>query len=327
MTWARIPKAEIHLHLEGAAPPAFIRAIAAEQGAHLDGVFDRAGHYQWRDFADFLDCYQRATSVLTAPDHFRRLVEAVLRQSAAQGVVYTEIFIAPHVADGHDPGAWVDRLAAMEAGADAVPEVETRFIAIAIRNLGPESAVEAARLAAEHATPRLTGFGMAGEERYLTVVDFAPAFAMAREAGLGLTCHAGELMGPESVKDALDILGVTRLGHGVRAIEDPALVDRLAAENIVLEVNLGSNLALGLYPDLASHPVTRLRDAGVRVTLSTDDPPYFHTSLSAEYEALARHHGWKRSDFDAANRNAMEAAFCDDETRRRILARIESETG
>ena len=157
MDWARFPKTELHLHLEGAAPPSFIRTLAEEQGLSLDGVFDEAGHYRWSDFSDFLDVYTRATSVLTTADHYRRLVEVVLRQSASQGTVYTELFITPQIAGQGDPGSWSEHLAAMEEGAAAVPEVEARFISITIRNLGPQAAIQAARLTVDHPSPRPDG--------------------------------------------------------------------------------------------------------------------------------------------------------------------------
>ncbi|MBB5515067.1 adenosine deaminase [Rubricella aquisinus] len=322
MNWQTLPKTELHLHLEGAAPPAFIQELAVEQGVELNGVFDAFGKYQWTDFAEFLDCYTRACTVLNSPDAFRRLAEAVLRQSAEHGVIYTEIFISPDFCGGGDPVAWQEYLAALDEGADAVPEVECRWIATAIRHLGPAKAIRDARITADSVGGRLTGFGMGGEERYLTAADFAPAFAIAGEAGLGLTSHAGEVVGPESVRDTLDHLGVTRIGHGVRSIEDTDLVSRLVAEGITLEVNPGSNIALSVYDDWADHSVARLRDAGVKVTLSTDDPPYFHTTMTHEYEMMNRVFGWTRADFDAANRLAMEAAFCDDATRTRLMTQF-----
>ncbi len=260
--WAALPKVELHLHLEGAAPPAFIRRLAAEKRIDLDGVFTADGGYAWTDFAEFLRTYEAACAVLRTPDDFRRLTAAVLEASAADGVIYTEIFLAPDLCGGGDPGAWPDYLAAIVEGAAAVPAVTTRFIATAIRHFGPDRAIAAARTTAAHPHPWLTGFGMGGEERFGDPADFAPAFAIAGEAGLGLTVHAGEIRGPESVAAALDALPVSRIGHGVRAIEDPDLVARLADRGIVLETNPGSNLALGLYPDWPSHPVARLRAAG-----------------------------------------------------------------
>lgn len=327
-SWAEAPKVELHLHLEGAAPPAFIRTLAAEKGLRLDGLFAADGSYAWDDFAGFLAAYERACAVLRTPGDFGRLVEAVLAKSAADGVVYTEIFLAPDLCGGGDPGAWPDYLAAMSeaaAAAEAAHGIVARFIPTAIRHFGPVRAENAARLTAVSAGTCVTGFGMGGEERIFHPRDFARAFAIAAEAGLGLTVHAGEIAGPDSVRAALDHLPVTRIGHGVRAIEDADLVRRLAAEGVVLEVSPGSNLALGLYPDWPAHPVAQLRDAGVKVTLSTDDPPYFHTDLPREYAALAAAFGWTAVDFRSINRIAAEAAFCDAQTRARVIARLEGE--
>jgi adenosine deaminase len=321
--WRALPKVELHLHLEGAAPSGFIRELAAEKGVDLSRIFDDAGHYVWTDFAQFLATYEAACSVLQTPDDFRRLTAAVLAASEAEGVVYTEIFLAPDLCGGGDPGAWPEYLSAIIEGAASVPAVTVRFIPTAIRHFGAERAEAAARTTVACSHAHVTGFGMGGEERFGHPMDYVRAFATAAEAGLGLTVHAGEIAGPESVRAALDHLPVTRIGHGVRAIEDPALVKRLADQGITLEVNPGSNIALGLYPDWAAHPVARLRAAGVPVTLSTDDPPYFHTTLSGEYAALAAAFGWTGADFAAINRVAMEAAFCDAATRAAILRRLE----
>jgi len=322
-----LPKVELHLHLEGAAPPEFIRGLAAEQGATLEGVFAPDGSYAWGDFAEFLQTYARACEVLRGPEEFRRLTEAVLAKSAADGVIYTEMFIAPDICGGGDAGAWAEYLAAIVAGADAAKKahgIEARFISTAIRNLGPEAAENAARVTLAHPSPMLTGWGMGGEERHLKAADFARAFAIAGEAGLGLTSHAGEICGAESVAETLDHLQVARIGHGVRSIEDPDLVRRLADEGVVLEVNPGSNVALSVFPDLASHSIAALREAGVPVTISTDDPPYFHTDMIKEYRELAATFGWTPADFAEMNRVALDAAFLDDDTRAALNARLDA---
>lgn len=319
-----MPKVELHLHLEGAAPPAFIRDLAAEQGRDLSSIFDENGAYKWHDFAEFLRVYEAACSVLKGPDEFRRLTERVLAEQAAHNVIYTEIFLAPDLCNG-DAGAWPDYLAAMIEGAEAAKAahgIEARFISTCVRHFGPENAVKVAKLTAETAGPMLTGFGMGGEERHLMPADFAPAFAICEEAGLALTCHAGEIEGPEMVRATLDAINVRRIGHGVRAVEDPALVKRLADEGIVLEVNPGSNISLQVFPDWADHPIETLRAAGVPVTVSTDDPPYFHTDMTHEYTMLNRHLGWDAATLRAQNRVAMDAAFCDTATKAAISARL-----
>ena len=323
--WQRFPKVELHLHLEGAAPPEFIRELAGEQRVRLDGVFDAAGAYKWDDFAQFLKVYEAACQVLRGPEEFYRLVQAVLAAQAEHGVVYTEHFISPFHCGNGDPVAWAEHLSALEEGAEAAEAalgITCRFISTAIRHHGPDTARATADLTAKTATGRLTGFGMGGEERHLMPADFAMAFAAAAEAGLGITSHAGEICGADQVAATLDALPVTRIGHGVRAIEDMAVVERLAREEIVLEVNPGSNISLSVFPDWAAHPITRLRDAGVKVTVSTDDPPYFHTDMTAEYDGLARHHGWEEEHFQAANDTAIAAAFCDEATRDAVRAKL-----
>lgn len=321
-----LPKAELHLHLEGAAPPAFIRALAKEKGIDIAGIFDAQGGYAYRDFGHFLQVYEAACTTLQTPEDFRRLTLAVLEDRARDGVIYAETFLSPDFCGGGDLVAWRDYLHAI---ADAAAEAERtmgitlRGIVTAIRHFGPEKSRATALCAAQTAGDFLTGFGIAGDEKAGHPRDFTWAFDCAREAGLRLTAHAGEWGGAQSVRDALDHLRVERIGHGVQAIDDPALVARLADERIVLEVCPGSNVTLGVYPDFARHPIARLRERGVIVTISTDDPPFFHTSLAREYDALAGVFGWTEDDFRAMNGDAMHAAFCDDATRNQIVKTIE----
>ena len=324
--WASVPKTELHLHIEGAAPPDFIRMLAAEKNGDLSKIFKDDGSYVWKDFAEFLKTYEAACSVLQTPDDFRRLTEAVLDVSAAHGVVYTEMFLSPDFCGGGDLEVWKDYLAAMTAGAEngkAKHGIETRFISTCIRHFGPEKAEQTAKITAATAGGLLTGFGMGGEERHLQASDFTKAFEIAGAAKLGLTSHAGEICGADSVRETLDSMKVTRIGHGVRAIEDADLVARLAEEQIVLEVCPGSNISLNVFQTWGDHPIAKLRDAGVPVTVSTDDPPYFYTDMTQEYGNLHKTFGWDLADFQDINRTAMNAAFCDDETRQRVMAKFE----
>ncbi len=325
MSFRSLPKVELHHHLEGAAPPAFIRSLAKQKNLDISGIFGPDGAYKYRDFLQFLDIYEAATAPLSTPQDYANLVTAVLEEAAEHGVIYLESFLSPDFCGGRDVGAWKEYLHAMQDAAAAAETqgITLRGIVTCIRHFGPEAAIETARCAQETAGDWIVGFGMGGDENSGHPRDFAYAFDMAREAGLRLTSHAGEWRGPEEIRDTLDHLKVERIGHGVRAIEDPALVDHLAKTGVVLEVCPGSNVALGVYPDFASHPIARLRDAGVRVTVSTDDPPFFHTSMSREYDELARAFGWDAPDFAALNRVALDAAFCDEQTRARIAKRLE----
>lgn len=327
MSYRDYPKVELHLHVEGAAPPEFVRGLAKEKNIDLSGIFAADGSYSYTDFWHFLKVYEAATSVLTSPEDYARLTRAVLAESAASGVVYSETFLSPDFCGGRDVSAWKEYLHAIREAAEEAERqdgITLRGIVTCIRHFGPEKAKETALCAAESAGDWLVGFGIAGDEKAGKPGDFAYAFDMAREAGLRLTAHAGEWGGAESVRDALRDLGVERIGHGVRSIEDPALVDRLAEDGVVLEVCPGSNVALGIYPTWTAHPIARLREKGVRVTVSTDDPPFFHTTMTNEFDRLADAFGWEEDDFAALNRTAMEAAFCDDETRARCLTILES---
>lgn len=324
-----LPKVELHLHLEGGAPPAFIRGLAKEKRVDIDGIFNEDGSYRFADFWDFLKVYEAATTTLQSPQDFYRLTLAVLEESAANGVIYSETFISPDFCGGRDLGAWREYLHAIEEAAmkaEADFGITLRGIVTPIRHFGPEKARETARCAAETAGRFITGFGIGGDEKVGKLADFAWSFDMAREAGLQITAHAGEWGGPESVRDALT-LGVARIGHGVRSIEDLALVDELAERGTVLEVCPGSNVALGLYKNFRSHPIADLQRRGVKVTISTDDPPFFHTTMAREYEMLHAAFDWDEAAFAAIARTSIEAAFCDAETKTRILTELEQANG
>jgi adenosine deaminase len=320
-----LPKIELHLHLEGGAPPGFIRGLAQEKRTDLSGIFAPDGSYAFKDFWHFLGVYEAATSVLKSPEDYARLTRAVLEQSAAHGVVYSEAFLSPDFCGGGDLAAWREYLAAIRGAAEEAQRdfgITLRGIVTCIRHFGPERAKPIAECAAETAGDWLVGFGMAGDELKGKPADFRWPFDCAREAGLRITVHAGEWGGAASVRDALEALRPERLGHGVQAIEDPALVDRLAEDGIVLECCPGSNVALGVFPSWRAHPIERFREKGVKVTVSTDDPPFFHTTMTSEYENLARAFGWDEGVFAEIARTSLDAAFCDAETKDRIAKKL-----
>ncbi len=319
-----LPTAELHCHIEGAAPPELVCALAHRHGVDVTGLVDEQGHYRWHDFTSFLAAYDLASSVFRTPQDYAALSHAYFTQCAREGMIYGEIFISPDhaMAAGLGYEAYVEGLAEGILQAKDECGIEARMIVVGVRHLGADSVRRAALAAVASPHPLVTGFGLAGDERHGGPEDFAGAFAIAGEAGLGLTAHAGEFGGPDSVRGALDHLRVTRLGHGVRAIEDAALVTRLAEEGVVLEVCPASNIALGLYDGYDAHPVARLRDAGVAVTLNSDDPPFFDTSVVREYATVAQAHGWEAADLIAITRTAIDAAFCDEATKTALRARL-----
>lgn len=321
-----LPKIELHTHYEGAAPPAFIRGLAKEKNVDISKVFNADGSYAFKDFVHFLSVYEAATTVLQSPEDFKRLGLAILEEAASNGVIYMESFVSPDFCGGGDLGAWREYLAAMvEAASEAERDfgIASRGIITCIRHFGPEQAKTAALCAAETAGDFITGFGMGGDENQGKQSDFAYSFDMAREAGLRLTTHAGEWRGPSEVREAVQGLGVERVGHGVRAAEDPALVEELAEKGIMLEICPGSNVTLGVYRNWKSHPIDMLRRAGVPVSISTDDPPFFHTSMRDEYLNLANTFGWDAEVFTEIAKTSAQAAFCDEACRATLLKKLE----
>lgn len=323
----QVLKAELHCHIEGAAPPALVQKIAKREEIDVSSIIDAKGQYRWSDFTTFLSAYDLASSVFRRPGDYAQLSETYFRMLAAEGAIYGEIFISPDHATsaGLSYRSYVEGLAAGLERAKADTGIEGRMIAVGARHFGAASVERVAKEVVSNPHPLVTGFGLAGDEREGHPANFARAFRMAGEAGLGLTAHAGEFGGPESISAALDFLRVRRIGHGVRAIESTALVDRLAAERIVLEVCPGSNAALGLYPVLRFHPVNLLRRAGVRITLNSDDPPFFRTTLGREYSLTAKTFNWTQEDLRVFTRTAIEAAFCDKATKERLLAKVDNQ--
>ncbi|WP_458791070.1 adenosine deaminase [Yoonia sp. MH D7] len=326
MTFQNIPKVELHLHFEGAAPPKFIAGLAKEKNIDISRIFDENGDYAYQGFEEFLSVYEAACQPLTGPEEFYRLTLAVLEETAKHGVVYAETFVSPDFCGGGEVGPWREYLdaitrAAYEAERDM--GITLRGIVTAIRHFGPDQAKTAARCAAETKGDFIVGFGMAGAEMVGRPKDYAYSFDMAREAGLELTCHAGEWGGPDMVADTIRDLGVSRIGHGINAVQDPKLMAEIVEKSIVLEVCPGSNVVLGAVPDWESHPIAKLRDAGVAITVSTDDPPFFHTTMTYEYEMLAKTFGWGPDDFAVLNQTALKAAYCDDATRMKISKKLE----
>ena len=321
------PKVELHLHLEGAAPPAFIRGLAKRKHMDLQGLFNADGSYKFTDFWHFLKVYEAATTTLQSPEDFHALTLAVLEESAKSGVIYTECFLAPDFCGNRDVGAWREYAIAIEEAATQAQKtmgITMRGIVTAVRHNGPEKSRQTARCAAETAGRFITGFGLAGDEKVLSPKDFAYAFDMAREAGLRLTAHAGEWGGPQSVRDAITDLKVERIGHGARAIEDMALVEEIAESGITLELCPGSNVALGIFPTYRKHPIGEMYNRGVRVTISTDDPPFFHTTMEREYQHLHEAFDWDDGVFAKIAQTALDAAFCDAETKTRIKKTLEA---
>ncbi|MER8957586.1 MULTISPECIES: adenosine deaminase [unclassified Mesorhizobium] len=316
-------KAELHCHIEGAAAPELVLRQAEKYGKEASRYI-QDGSFVWRDFTSFLAAYDFSSDLFRTEEDYARLADHYLTSLARDGAIYSEVFTSPDHASkaGLSPKAYTDALGEGMARAKAKTGIEGRMIVTGVRNFGVESIERAARFAARCGHPLVTGFGVAGDERIGDLEDYVRAFEIAREAGLGITVHAGELMGWESVEAALDHIRPSRIGHGVRAIENPELMRRIADEGVVLECCPGSNIALKIFDSFADHPFPALRAAGCKVTLNSDDPPYFWTSLKREYDIAAEHFAMDDKALTAVTRTAIEAAFVDRKTRAVLLGRL-----
>ena len=313
-----LPKAHLHVHLEAAMREATLRQWCAEDGIEVPPLVEYA------DFTAFLGAYGLLIDLLHTPERVGRLLDEVVADAAAQGVVALEFasipekavafgsaeealeFILPAAADaGRRHGVWTGSIVSIDRGA------------------GREHALEAARLAARFADRGVVAVGLVADERGNPVADAAGAFAIARDAGLGVVPHAGELAGPAEVRSAIE-LGVDRIQHGVRAVEDPRVVELLAERGTCLDVCPTSNVVLDVYPSLEEHPLPRLLEAGVRCSLGADDPLLFGVDVVDEYVAAHERMGVSVARLVGVARASIESSFAPGDVKRDALARVEA---
>ncbi len=284
---ADLPKAHLHLHLEGAMRPTTLDDLAARYGVPAPDVGARGS------FTDFVRIYFAACAVIRRPDDLKRLVFEVVEDAVGDGAVWIEptVYLPIHAGLAGGDQAALELLLRYAADAADQTGAGVGYLVAADRTRPPTEAEAQARIAAAYAGRGVVAFGLANDEAGHPPEPFAAAFAIAREAGLIPAPHAGELAGPESVRGALDALGARRLQHGVRAVEDPELVARLAGDGVCLDVCPSSNVALGVFADLSSHPLPVLLEAGVRCSLNADDPLMFGSGLLDEYRLAGEQMG------------------------------------
>ena len=324
---AAVPKAELHVHLEGTARPELIRRIAARNALQLPpGLFADEDTFAWRGFLDFLKTYDLAASVIRTGQDYRDVVFEYLADCAAEGAIYVELISSPDHARAVGLSEEEHREGIFRGIDDArqAHGIEARVLVSVVRNFGVEAAERTAAEAAAMPHPYVVGFNMAGDEAGYPPPPFTRTFEIARDAGLGCTVHAGEHAGPESVRQALELPGVTRISHGVRAVEDAALVAELAERGTVLEVCPTSNVALGVFGSYDEHPFGALRDAGVAVTLGSDDPPYFGASIGGEYAVASEHFGLDDAALLEVTQTALRASFAARDLRDALALRARS---
>jgi adenosine deaminase len=321
---ASVPKAELHVHLEGTATPESVRRIAQRNGLEVpEGVFAAPDRFAWRDFLDFLNTYNLVCSVIRTGEDYRDITYEYLASCARGGAIYVELTASvdhSRIAGLGDAEHW-EGIAAGIDDARADHGIEARILSVAVRNYGVDRAIEIAELTAARPHPYVVGFSLAGDEAGYPPEPFLDAYRIAAAAGLGCTVHAGEWAGPDSVRGALE-LPVSRIAHGVRAIEDPALVEELARRRVTLEVCPTSNVVLGVFPTYEEHPFPVLRAAGIPLTLGSDDPPYFGASVAGEYAIAHERFGLSEDELVGVTRTAIEASFAEPALRDHLLTRL-----
>jgi len=325
-TWLdELPKVELHVHLEGSisADTATRLAIAHnEDPVSVLGL--EGGDYprRYQDFNHFVDVFVATSQQVRSHDDLAMIAKEFALSQAAQSVRWTEATFTAHtlVGQGLQPDQMWD---AIRQGFDAVPGVAIGLIIDTVRELGLPAARQTLELVA-HADAPIVALGLTGIEGSVAEGDFALLRTGADDLGLGLVVHAGETGTADNVRAALDDLGADRIGHGIAAARDPQLMARLAQQGTILEVCPSSNVTLGLVPSLEEHPLPQLIDAGVAVTVNSDDPPFFSTTLTSELEHAMRMANLTPADIVALQRRAITASFAPDTVKQAVLGELDS---
>ena len=296
-----LPKAELHLHLEGSVEPETLYELDPSTS-----IEEYRALYHYTDFDSFLRAFGAVGKRLRTPEDYGLITRRLLERLEAQNVRYAEIMVAAGVVlwkqQDFAPIFECIHAAARESS------VQVRWILDAVRQFGVEPAMQVASLAAERVNQGVVALGIGGSEERGPASWFTDVFAFARNAGLHLHAHAGESLGPESIWDAL-ALGAERIGHGIAAASDPALMCHLRDRDIPLEICITSNLVTGVVKRIEDHPVRRLFDAGVPIVLNSDDPAMFRCSLTGEYRLAAEQFGFTESELRQLAENAFRFAF------------------
>jgi adenosine deaminase len=322
----RVPKVELHLHIEGAIPLPALWELVKKYGGDREVATPAAleERFRYRDFDHFLDAWMWKNRFLCELDDFAFIAEAVARHLRSQNVRYVEAFYSPPDFAGLEVGGIT---AAMRAGIARVPDIEIALIADVVRNYGPERAGRTLDALVEVRDQGVIGIGIGGSEAPCPPEPFAAVYERARALGFRTTAHAGEGAGPASIWGAIRALQVERIGHGTRAAEDPALVAHLAEKRIPLEMCPISNVRTAVVPDLGAHPIRRYVEQGLLVTVNTDDPAMFQTALAHEYRELQRVHGFTHAEIRALIDNAVEASWLAAEGKARLRALLAADPG
>jgi adenosine deaminase/aminodeoxyfutalosine deaminase len=329
----RLPKAELHIHLEGTILPSTLVELSARHDTRPLTLPEARDLYRFTDFTGFLDAFKAVTRLLLDPEDYELAAWRMMEQLAAQGVVHAEVFISVGVIymwRNHDPAAFDPIFAALERARERAERdlaLTVYWIFDAVRHFSVEEAervfLKAAELKATH--PSVVGIGLGGDERRTGSEPFRATFAKAAQAGLRLTNHAGETTGPEAIREALAI-GSERIGHALSAVRDFYLMEELKERRIPLDLNPTSNVRTGVCISLADHPLKKYFKAGLLVTINSDDPAFFGSDLANEYLLAHTELGFTRDELRQLAANSIHASFLPTPAKVDLLFRIDSTT-
>jgi aminodeoxyfutalosine deaminase len=327
----RLPKAELHLHLEGTIVPATLVELSARHDAQPLTLAEAEALYRFRNFTGFLDAFKAVCQRLIDPEDYELLAWRMIERLAAQGVVHAEVFVSVgviYMARNHDRAAFEPIFAGLERARERGQRelgFSLYWIFDAVRHFTVEEAERVFRKAAEMRPqyPSIVGIGLGGDERRAGSEPFRALFAQAGQAGLRLTNHAGETTGPEAIREALAI-GSERIGHAFSAVKDFYLMEELKARTTPIELNPTSNVRTGVCPSFAAHPLRRYFDAGLLVTLNSDDPAFFGSDLANEYLLAHTVQGFTRDELRQLAANSIRGSFLPEPEKAVWLSRIGS---
>lgn len=322
-----IKKAELHTHLEGTITPDLAIKLAKRNKLSLPEtlIAPDGKSYVYRDFLDFLKAYDAVADVIKHPRDYYDITFDYLKANAQENALYIEMMYSPDHAEQASGIPSAEHLQAIQQAIDDAEEkfnIIGRIIITAVRHFGAEAAVKVAKQALKEQTPCIVGFGLGGDEIHFPPKLFAKAYNIAAEGGLYCTVHAGEFAPASGMLEAMEYLPIQRIGHGVQAIHSPETIAQLLDRNIALEICPSSNIALGLFQDLPSHPLPQLMDAGIKMSLGSDDPPFFRTNLPQEYERVQRTYQYSDSQMNHFTAMAIEASFVDEKTKAILRKRL-----
>jgi adenosine deaminase len=319
-----LKKAELHVHLEGTIPPELAKKLAQRNKLTLpEGLVAPDGvSYLSKNFLDFLKVYDTLAAVIKYPQDYYDITFDYLKARAQEDTIYVEMMYSPDHAEHSSGIPSVEHLSAIQQAIDEAKKqfnIVGRILITAVRHFGVEAVEQVARQTHKNRFPCVTGFGLGGDEAKFPPKLFSKAYHIAADAGLQCTVHAGEFAPASGMIEAMNHLPIQRIGHGVHAIYSPDAMSMLKEKNIALEICPTSNIFLGLFKNMDEHPLPKFYDAGIKISINSDDPPFMSTTLGQEYQHVQKAYNYSDETMNHITGMAIESAFVDKQTKKELL--------